>query len=56
MTVKRREIINCSLELFAKQGVKDTSTKQIANRARVSEGLIFRHFNNKKRIGKGGYG
>lgn len=47
MTLKRREILSSSLELFAEQGVKDTSTKQIAQKAKVSEGLIFRHFQNK---------
>jgi AcrR family transcriptional regulator len=52
MTLKRKEILNCSIKLFAAQGVKETSTKQIAHEAKVSEGLIFRHFHNKKGLVK----
>ncbi|MBU8891891.1 MAG: TetR/AcrR family transcriptional regulator [Bacteroidales bacterium] len=48
MTIKRDNILNVSLELFANQGYVNTSTSKIAKAAGVSEGLIFRHFGNKE--------
>ncbi len=40
--------MNAALELFAEEGFKSTSTSKVAKRAGVSEGLIFRHFENKE--------
>lgn len=37
-----------ALELFANEGFNTTPTSKIAKKAGVSEGLIFRHFENKK--------
>lgn len=48
VTNRKEKIINAALELFANDGYNSTSTKKIANKAEVSEGLIFKHFNNKK--------
>jgi AcrR family transcriptional regulator len=48
MTDKKEKILKNALELFANKGVNATSTNKIAKYAGVSEGLIFRHFNNKK--------
>lgn len=48
MTDKQEQILNCGLELFAKNGYNATSTSQIAKLAEVSEGLIFRHFKSKE--------
>ena len=48
MTEKQEKIINASLELFSKEGYKATSTSKVAVKAGVSEGLIFRHFQNKE--------
>ena len=48
MTIKRDNILNVALELFANQGYVNTSTSKIAKTAGVSEGLIFRHFGNKE--------
>ncbi|MFT5860473.1 MAG: AcrR family transcriptional regulator [Flavobacteriaceae bacterium] len=48
MTEKQQNIINSGLELFATKGFDSTSTNAIAKNAGVSEGLIFRHFNNKE--------
>lgn len=48
MTDKQQQIINSALKLFAKQGFEATSTRSIAQEAGVSEGLIFRHFENKE--------
>jgi AcrR family transcriptional regulator len=48
MTDKKESILNTALELFANDGYNATSTSKIARKAGVSEGLIFRHFENKK--------
>lgn len=48
MTEKQISIIKVALELFAQQGYLGTSTSSIAKKAGVSEGLIFRHFENKE--------
>lgn len=48
MTEKQDNILSAALELFANEGFSATSTNQIAKKAGVSEGLIFKHFKNKK--------
>ena len=48
MTEKQEKIIHAALALFAEEGYKSTSTSKVAKRAGVSEGLIFRHFENKE--------
>jgi len=48
MTEKQEKILNAALELFASEGYASTSTSKIAKKADVSEGLIFRHFENKQ--------
>lgn len=48
MTFKRKNIILTALNLFAEQAYDAVSTKKIAEKAQVSEGLIFKHFKNKK--------
>ena len=48
MTQKQEKILSTALELFANEGFDATSTSKIAEKAGVSEGLIFRHFKNKK--------
>lgn len=48
MTEKKEAILKAALELFAQEGFKSTSTSKVAKRADVSEGLIFRHFENKE--------
>jgi AcrR family transcriptional regulator len=47
MTEKQEKIIEAALELFTKDGFHATSTSKVAKQAGVSEGLIFRHFENK---------
>ncbi len=47
MTDKKKNILAVALELFANDGFNGTSTSKIAKEAGVSEGLIFRHFENK---------
>jgi AcrR family transcriptional regulator len=46
----RTRILNAALKLFARQGYDGTTTKDLANCARVAEGTIFHHFPNKKAI------
>ncbi len=48
MTEKQENILHAALELFAEQGYAATSTSKVAKAAKVSEGLIFRHFKNKE--------
>ncbi|SEN39716.1 transcriptional regulator, TetR family [bacterium A37T11] len=47
---RREKIIQEALILFAENGYADTSTKLIANKAGVSEALIFKHFTNKDQL------
>ena len=48
MTHKKQAILDSAQYLIASQGYDATSTRSIAKRAKVSEGLIFRHFENKE--------
>jgi AcrR family transcriptional regulator len=43
----RQRLLNAALELFSSQGVTETTTRQIAERAEVNEVTLFRHFGNK---------
>jgi AcrR family transcriptional regulator len=43
----RQRLISAALELFASQGVTETTTKQIAELAGVNEVTLFRHFGTK---------
>jgi AcrR family transcriptional regulator len=44
---RRGRILAAATELFAEQGFHGTSTRDLARRAGVSEGLVFRHFPTK---------
>ena len=48
MTSKKENILIAALDLFANEGFKSVPTSKIAKQAGVSEGLIFRHFENKQ--------
>ena len=43
----RKRIVQAALELFALQGVTETTTRQIADRADVNEVTLFRNFGSK---------
>jgi AcrR family transcriptional regulator len=43
----RQKLIRAAIELFASQGVNETTTKQIAELAQVNEVTLFRQFGNK---------
>jgi AcrR family transcriptional regulator len=44
---RREQIVETALHLFARQGFDGTSTKQIAQAAGITEGLIFHYFATK---------
>ena len=46
----KTRILQAALRLFAKKGYDGTTTKDLAEKAKVAEGTIFRHFSNKKAI------
>src|SRR4029453_13104623 len=41
---RRQQILDVATRLFAKQGFRGTTTREVATLARVNEALIFRHF------------
>src|SRR5437762_12115276 len=47
-TDRRQQILQVATQLFARQGFNGTTTRQIAERARVNEAIIFRHFPTKE--------
>jgi AcrR family transcriptional regulator len=46
----KNRIIRAALHLFAHHGYDKTTTKELATVAKVAEGTLFRHFENKKAI------
>ncbi|MBM7648465.1 AcrR family transcriptional regulator [Bacillus ectoiniformans] len=48
LTEKQQKIVEAAIEMFAEKGYAATSTSQIAKKAGVAEGTIFRHYKTKK--------
>ena len=48
LTEKQLRIMVAAVRLFSEQGYAATSTKEIAELARVAEGTIFKHYGTKK--------
>jgi TetR/AcrR family transcriptional regulator, repressor of fatR-cypB operon len=46
----RQRLVRAALELFTTQGYGDTTTAQIARKAGVAEGTIYRHFQSKQHL------
>jgi TetR/AcrR family transcriptional regulator len=46
----RREILRTAEEIFARKGYSATSTREIAEAAGVTKGLLFYHFQTKERL------
>ena len=46
----RQLLLDAARDLFAERGFKGTSTRDIADRAGVSEVMIFRHFGSKSNL------
>ncbi|WP_276352384.1 TetR/AcrR family transcriptional regulator [Cohnella caldifontis] len=50
MTEKQKRIFEAAVEVFAEKGYSAASTSEIAQRAGVAEGTIFRHYRTKKEL------
>ncbi|MGO4540567.1 TetR/AcrR family transcriptional regulator [Paenibacillus sp. 2TAB19] len=48
MTDKQLKIVQAAADIFAEKGFAASSTSEIAQRAGVAEGTIFRHYKTKK--------
>lgn len=48
MTEKQESIVRAAIELFSSKGYAASSTNEIAKKAGVAEGTIFRHYKTKK--------
>src|SRR5690349_22466806 len=44
----RQRLVRAALELFTSQGYHETTTPEIAKKAGVAEGTIYRHFTGKQ--------
>lgn len=47
---RREQIISVASALFAQQGFKGTTTRQIAVKAGITEALVYRYFNTKESL------
>jgi AcrR family transcriptional regulator len=47
---RRTQILAAALEVFSEQGFHGTRTRELAERAGVSEALVFRHFPTKQAL------
>lgn len=50
LTEKQKAVLRASLQLFAKKGFADTSTREIAELAGVAEGTVYKQFKTKDGI------
>ncbi|MCP3739859.1 TetR/AcrR family transcriptional regulator [Rossellomorea sp. BNER] len=50
LTEKQKKILESAIEIFAEKGYSATSTSEIAKKAGVAEGTIFRHYKTKKEL------
>lgn len=48
MTARQARILHAAMEIFAEKGYSGAATSEIAQRAGVAEGTIFRHYRTKK--------
>lgn len=50
MTDKQIKIVQAAVEIFSEKGFAGSSTSEIAQKAGVAEGTIFRHYKTKKEL------
>ncbi|MFQ3543970.1 TetR/AcrR family transcriptional regulator [Halobacillus rhizosphaerae] len=50
ITPKQAQILQAAVEIFAEKGYASSSTSEIAAKAGVAEGTIFRHYKTKKEL------
>lgn len=50
VTDKQARVLEAAIEMFAEKGYANTSTSEIAKKAGVAEGTIFRHYKTKKEL------
>lgn len=50
ITQRQQAVLRASMELFATQGFNQTSTRQIAQKAGVAEGTVYKQFKTKQEI------
>jgi AcrR family transcriptional regulator len=50
ITEKQVKILQAAVEIFSEKGYAATSTSEIAQKAGVAEGTIFRHYKTKKEL------
>ncbi|ANS75541.1 TetR family transcriptional regulator [Paenibacillus yonginensis] len=50
MTAKQLQIVRSAVDIFSEKGYAAASTSEIAQRAGVAEGTIFRHYKTKKEL------
>lgn len=50
MTEKQINILSAAIELFSEKGYEATATSEIAKKAKVAEGTIFRYYKTKKHL------
>ncbi|RHW40269.1 TetR/AcrR family transcriptional regulator [Neobacillus notoginsengisoli] len=50
LTEKQKKILIAAIESFSEKGFAATSTNEIAKKAGVAEGTIFRHYKTKKEL------
>lgn len=47
---KRAEILKTALNIFSREGFRNTDVQVIADLARVGKGTVYRHFGNKEQL------
>lgn len=47
---RRSQLLAIAVQLFSERGFRGTTTKEIAQAARVSEAMVFRHFATKEEL------
>ena len=50
ITNSKTKILNAALTLFTKKGIKSTTTREIAKKAGIAEGTIYRYFKSKEEL------